>query len=308
MIISTGFCGQLGNHILILNNLIQLSEFLKIHIQFKSKYISKFFQLYLNRYKDAGEFKHYSILLNSRQLVKIFDNEPCITKQELIDYSKKGHIVVVQPFLGELFFRYNFVDPNQFIKLKPQYSVDDYMNPNVINIGIHIRDMGSWNKRHEGVSDLKPEYYINAIRYCIDNQDNLNKSKNIAEDKQLLFILIGATSNKQSSLGEKCDVSHYPPYIKTEKYLKMNNHSFEYGITTMNPVKEYIFDWAQLSECDVIISSAGTFAITAGILGKPNKKIIHNKEWVEYAANKYDTFWKDLYDGGNPYYKCWKLI
>ena len=49
-------------------------------------------------------------------------------------------------------------------------------------------------------------------------------------------------------------------------------------------------------------------AISAGILGKECKKIIQCKEWVTYAANKYDTFWKDLYDGGNIYYKLWALI
>mgnify|MGYP001159589002 FL=1 len=305
MIICADFCGQLGNHILTMNNLIQLSELLKVPYQNNSNIIQKYFDVKYNKYKDRDNFTSYSTLLNSRQLVKIFDNEPKFILDNLLDYSKKGHIVVTQPFLGELFFRYNVVNPNDFIQLKPQYMFNSYTNSNDVIIGIHIRDMGSWNNRHEGVSDLKPSYYINSIKHCLENKEELcsiNKKNN------LLFILVGATSNKQSTLGEKCDVSNYPPYIESEKFLKENNIKYEYGTTTKYPIQSCIYDWSQLSECDVIISSAGTFAISAGIFGKQNKKIIHSKEWVEYAANKYDTFWKDLYDGGNEYYKLWKLI
>ena len=305
MIICNDFCGQLGNHILTMNNLIQLSELLKVSFQNNSNLIQKYFDVKYIKYNDANKFTSYSILLNSRQLVKIFDNEPRLNKDNLIDYSKKGHIVVVQPFLGELFFRYNVVNPNNFIQLKPQYRFNSYMNMGVVIIGIHIRDMGSWNNRHEGVSDLKPSYYINSIKYCLEKKEELCSINN---KKNLLFILVGATSNKQSTLGEKCDVSNYPPYIESEKYLKDNHIKYDYGTTTKYPNKNFIYDWSQLSECDVIISSAGTFAISAGIFGKQNKRIIHSKEWVEYAANKYDTFWKDLYDGGNEYYKLWKMI
>ena len=305
MIICADFCGQLGNHLLTFNNLIQLTELLKVKFVFRSFYIDRLFDIRLKNYPDYNNINS-KLTINSRNLVRIFGDKPNLSREMLIRISRMSNIHIKQPFLGELFFRYNVVNPNKFIKLKPVYSLENRMRDDVINIGIHIRDMGAWNKRHEGVSDLKPSYYINAIKHCLRNREELydeasNKTK-------LLFILIGATSNKQSSLGEKCDVSNYPPYIETEKYLTENDVVYEYGITTQHPNRSYIYDWSQLSQCDVIISSAGTFALSAGIFGKENKKIIHSKEWVEYAANKYDTFWKDLYDGGNKHYKLWKLI
>ena len=215
MIICADFCGQLGNHLLTFNNLIQLTELLKVKFVFRSFYIDRLFDIRLKNYPDYNNLNS-KLTINSRNLVKIFGDTPNLSREMLMRISRMSNIHIKQPFLGELFFKYNVVNPNKFIQLKPVYSLENKMRNDVINIGIHIRDMGAWNKRHEGVSDLKPSYYINAIKYCLRKREELyeiNKSK-------LLFILIGATSNKQSSLGEKCDVSNYPPYIETEKYLK----------------------------------------------------------------------------------------
>ena len=305
MIICNNFCGQLGNHILIFNNLVQLAELLKTNLLFTSNYIKKFFDIQPCKYKDNKLPSRSVLNINSRTLVAIFDSVPNISREMLIKISKSSNISIRQPFLGELFFQYNADNPNKMFQLKEHYNLEKSMRTDVINIGVHIRDMGGWNKRHEGVSDLKPSYYINAIKYCVEHCEELYSVRENAV--KLLFIIIGATSNSQSSIGEKCDVSSYPPYVATEKYLKDNGLMYEYGITTQYPDSSYIYDWSQLSNCDVIISSAGTFAISAGILGR-SKKIIHSKEWVEYAANKKDTFWKDLYEGGNEYYRCWKII
>ena len=304
MIYCTHFCGQLGNHLLTMINLIQLTELLKVPLYYHSHYIQKFFDVQLTDYDECEHQKERSQLtLHSEKLVKRFDSIPNLSKKMLQTISRHTDLNIHQPFLGELFFRYTIVNPNQFIKIKPTFLVSLF-NKNVILIGIHIRDMGAWNSRHDGISDLKPSYYKNAIKFCLEKKEELYTE----QKRTLCFVLIGATSNTQSTRGEKCDVSEYPPYQDTEHYLKQNCISYDYGITTKHPKLGCIYDWYQLSQCDVLISSAGTFAISAGILGKENKKIIHSKEWVEYAAKKYDTFWKDLYDGGNDYYACWKLI
>lgn len=305
MIFCNHFCGQLGNHLLTMINLIQIMEFVHVPLIYDSIFMKYFFDIYTKKYIEYGR-NTSKLTIHSRYLVNIYGSKHNISKEMLRKIATHTDIHIKQPCLGELFFRYAHVHPNQYIKIKPQYSVkprsgNSTTNKNIITVGIHIRDMGSWNKRHEGASDLKPSYYINAIDYCIQQKDELGG--------ELLFILMGATSNKQSSIGEQCDVSQYPPYVKTEEYIKKNNISYEYCITTKKPRLNFIYDWDQLSQCDVIISSAGTFAISAGILGKPNKKIIHCKEWVEYAAQKHDTFWEDLYKtNGNRYYQLWKLI
>ena len=87
MIICTNFCGQLGNHILTMNNLIQLSELLKVPYQNNSNIIQKYFDVKYNKYKDRDNFTSYSTLLNSRQLVKIFDNEPKFILDNLLTFS-----------------------------------------------------------------------------------------------------------------------------------------------------------------------------------------------------------------------------
>jgi hypothetical protein len=60
-----------------------------------------------------------------------------------------------------------------------------------------------------------------------------------------------------------------------------------------------------MSQCDVLISSPSTFAIFAGIIGK-QKKIIHNKAWLDYATNRNDPFWVNLCQTDHPYYSLWK--
>ncbi len=310
MIYCYDFCGQLGNHLLTMINLVQFVELLRKPLQYNSIYMKYFFDITLPNYREIAT-KKTKVTIHSRNLVSIFNSNPNFSKEMVRKIATHTDIHIKQPFLGELFFKYSFVNPNHFIKIKPTLCNAYVTRNNTITIGIHIRDMGAWNKRHEGVSDLQPSYYIRAIEYCLHKKDELcgcDDNNNTNTKKQLLFILMGATSNKQSSRGEKCDVSHYPPYVETETYLKNNNIHFEYCITTVKPKLNFIYDWYQLSQCDVIISSAGTFAISAGILGKPHKKIIHSKEWVEYAAKKHDTFWKDLYDGGNQYYQLWRLI
>lgn len=96
-------------------------------------------------------------------------------------------------------------------------------------------------------------------------------------------------------------------YIDSIDYLKSKYHVDKFILYTddysLNSVKSLtsivdkisktnslFLDFAEMSEADYIISSPSTFAICAGFIGK-QKKIIHNKEWVEDRANKNDGFW-----------------
>ena len=199
------------------------------------------------------------------------------------------------PFLGELFFEYNSANPNQFISLKDEYQLQ--MFTNTINIAIHIRNNGDgWDKKNDYKSYLHSDYYINAIKYCL----NYNFGKPVK-----FYLVSGINSKFLHNTNQNTDI--YPPYLETEKYLIDNNINFEYCHTANNKDTSFIYDFGQLMYSDVIISSVSTFCICASYLGK-HKKIIHNSEWIEYAAAKNDKFWKDLSDGGNDYYKIWNLI
>ena len=57
----------------------------------------------------------------------------------------------------------------------------------------------------------------------------------------------------------------------------------------------FMYDFSEISQCNILISSPSTFSIMAGIFGKI-KKIYHCKEWVDYRIEEKDKFWIDLND------------
>lgn len=99
------------------------------------------------------------------------------------------------------------------------------------------------------------------------------------------------------------DDKTYTAYLDTISYLKSSRISFYLGETDNLP----IYDFYQISQSDVLISSPSTFAILAGCIGKP-KKIIHDKNWLESAVNRNDTFWVKLTKTSNPSYSLWKCF
>ena len=143
---------------------------------------------------------------------------------------------------------------------------------------MHFRgtDFKAWNKN----ASLDFDYYKRAIDYCLEYFTNKNN----------IFVLF-------------TDDLNFLPYESTVNYLKENKQKYYLGNLENSP----IYDFYQITQSDVLISSPSTFAIFAGILGK-NKKIIHSKEWLDYAINNNDTFWVKLSKTQNKYYKLWKIF
>jgi hypothetical protein len=207
------------------------------------------------------------------------------SQSELLDFiimeSQKGRDIILQPpILGEAFFDYLFFDPNEFIKIKNQYKIPFKLAADQrLIIGLHFRgtDFSEWNER----AALKFTYYRDALIYCLDYYKDINPA----------FMLF-------------TDDPQYPAYQETISFLKsFPEIEFDLGDVSAKP----ICDFYQMSQCDVLISSPSTYAIFAGCLGKP-KKIIHDKNWLDWAVQQNDLFWVKLVNSSNPYYSLWKAF
>jgi len=199
--------------------------------------------------------------------------------------------------LHNIFYQTTEEDPRRFIKIKEEHKQqlpDDNMN-----VGIHIRgddiieaDGNNGREKHS------PKYYRDAI--------------DIVESEFENIIYYVCTDDR-----------NFDTYIQTIKYLEERGYDYKLG-----DVGNLFYDFALLSECDILIASSSTFVISAAIIGKENKKIIHAMEWMEKTlpGDKYfswgnytddypesywkafDNFWVHLYNGGNSYYRAWKFV
>ena len=240
-----------------------------------------------------------------------------------INYKKYNNVILSEPYLGELFYYCNKIDPRMFLQLKDEYKIK--LDGDKKNIAIHLRKScncpygkrpimnGKLHCKCPGISKRKIvknncfydyDYIVNSIKYCLDNFDNCH------------FIIFGVKNCNQftaSASGEKnLIMSNFKLYDDVLCYFGQNNHlSYELSITQNDDEKPYIYDFSQMSECDVIISSPSTFCFGASIMGKKNKFIIHNEKLfkeLKKINDKGDTFWFETYQGGNDYYKVDKYI
>ena len=180
------------------------------------------------------------------------------------------------------------------------------MNINKINIAIHLR-MPTYTapnsyKATKHAYFRNADYIKKAINLCLEEFDNCN------------FIIFGASAPEHFSWMADPSrevyrtMDNFPVYTEILNYLKDNNICWEHSITMNDSSKSYIYDFSQMSECDVIIANPSTFSMCATFLGKENKKITYLKSFLDIAAKQNDLFWVDLKNGGNKYYNIWKLI
>jgi len=269
--------GRIGNRLFHYNLLRQISKKTGIdyyHIKFpESQYFPEM------RKKP----RHWP---NINKPVEVFSRDLLAVSPEqflenILEQNQKGRdILFSPPMLGETFFDYLFYDPNDFLIFGNKYMIEFNMtSENSIIVGLHFRgsDFPAWDEK----AALNYEYYESAIDYCVNYFNN----------KKIFFCLF-------------TDDLEYPAYKQTLLFLKSKKDN---EILLGDPYKEPIYDFYRMSQCDVLISSPSTFAIFAGILGK-RKKIIHNKDWLNYAVEKKDMFWVRLSDTTNPYYRLWKVF
>lgn len=266
MIIIKNLSGQLGNRLMRLNNALQLSKEKGLNIKFQGK--------------DRI----------TREIEEYFDFN-------MMQYTKRNGSNITLKEMGDLFFS-NKYDPKDLLKIKQKYKIN--LDNSKTNIGIHFRyepnpiwqDLNNESKLYE--------YYLNAIKFCINNNKNIH------------FIIFGPTSKNQfrfhnDHIQQNAFLTKFKFYNNIIQYLKDNQLSFDYSITIKNSNEIYIKDFIQMSQCDGIISSHSTFCICASYLEK-EKYIIHSKYILDFFLKTKDKFWVNLYNGGNKYYHINKII
>lgn len=268
--------GRMGNRLFHYHFLRQISKKTNIDYFHPSLPDCKYFEDMQKKKKPFYFFKKRTTLTSRDILGFKSDN--------FIDYlksedKKDKNVIFDPPMLGEVFFDYLFYPPSDFIKIKKEFKINFNFNSSGKKIvGLHFRgtDFKAWNEN----ASLKFDYYKNSIEYCIQFFNKQN----------LVFVLF-------------TDDLEFETFKSTVNFLNLLKVEF-YISDNKRPA---IFDFYQMSECDVLVSSPSTFAIFAGCLGK-QKKIIHAKSWLDYAVEQNDTFWIKLKTTDNKFYSIWKIF
>lgn len=268
--------GRMGNRLFHYHFLRQISAKTGIDYFHPNLPDSKYFEEMGKKTRPFSLFRK-EVALTSKEVLGF-------KSDEFIEYIKKENIggkdmIFNPPMLGEVFFDYLFYPPADFIKIKDEFKVNfnfDINNKKVV--GLHFRgtDFKTWNEN----ASLKFGYYQSAIDFCLEELGN----------SDLVFVIF-------------TDDLEFDTLTETIGYLK--KIKAEYYINDKK--RPAIYDFYQMSQCDILVSSPSTFAIFAGCLGK-NKKIIHAKSWMDYAIKQNDTFWVKLSETNNPYYSLWKVL
>ena len=249
------FSGRLGNILLQYHFLRQIAEKTGIDYFHPGIPYAQYFEGMERKQRPIHSFFRKNVEVSLSDILA-FSQKDFLAF--VIEQNDRGNNVVFSsPMLGGVFFDYLFFDPNQFVKVKKEYKLGFDFDPgNTIVIGLHFRgtDFPTWNPN----AVLEFEYYESAVNHCLGHFDN-----------EEIVIAVFTDDYK------------YPAYVKTVNYLKsLHTIPLYFGDKDVFP----IYDFYQMTQCDVLISSPSTFAIFAGILGN-KKKIIHSKKWLNYATN-----------------------
>lgn len=244
--------GRFGNKILQYNSLVQIANNNNIKASCCEWEGNKFFKNIVSHVETKKVKKMLFCKL-------ILDNEN-------LDFQSFDYCIDDPAYcLHNVFYKITNKDPRCFLELKDEFKPK--LKENILHIGIHFRggdiikdDGNNGREIHEF------EYYKDSIDFVVNNLIN----------KEYIFILCTDDNNLHS-------------FTKTIDYLKEKNYNFMLGPATQNKNEHYIFDWAILSECNILINTSSTFCVTAGFLGRKNKYIIHSKKWIE--KNKKHELW-----------------
>jgi hypothetical protein len=200
----------------------------------------------------------------------------------------------IHPYaIHNVFWQVTKNDPAEFFKIEEKYNPS--LSPEFVNVGIHLRGGDVIHADgNQGREVHHPYYYRDAIDLV--ESEYPNTKYHVCTDDR-----------------------NFKSFAETISYLESQGLNYEIGSSDL------FVDFSTLSECDILIASSSTFAICAAFIGK-RKKIIHSREWIQKNLNhepwnnkptstetrehqlSFDKFWVDLYNGGNEYYKIWRLV
>ena len=253
---------RFGNKLLGVNNLIQISNVFK-----QDYFFTKFDGLDI--FDIITQTKDYdSQSCEILDITKLIENKESLT----LDNDK---YYTFNPCLFEFFYDFSDLSTFDIFKVKKPYVSDK------TKVAVHFRgtDFFEWDSN----CILSHEYYINSIKYVLEESNNTS-------------IYLFTDDNNLQSLN------------LTKDWLTTQKINYNLG-----SISNYMDDFISISLSDYVISSPSTFCITASFCGKKNKKIIHSKDFIEgykLKSNYYrDVFWKKLYyNSDNTDYKIYKLI
>lgn len=237
--------------------------------QLKEKYNAEIYIGGLNKELSFFNFKGLSKFKLSIPGILNGDN------YRTFEISKNSNFIIKPSFLGEYFHDIK-IDINNYIDFKEEFK-NSRLNELNHNVAVHFRgtDFHQWNSK----SILDSKYYIDSIKEVLKFS-----SKSV-------FILY-------------TDDDKLDSYANVVMFLNDNDMPYILGRKS----EHFMLDFYEMSRCDIIISSPSTFCIWAGILGKPNKKIIHSKEWLNYRIENNDEFWVRLVNDNSLTYNLYKAI
>lgn len=265
--------GRFGNKILQYNSLIQLSNKYNVEASCVDFPQSKYFKNIVSYKNPKQEVKDlsYAMILDKKDLNFVYFNYKIDDPNYL---------------LHNVFFELTTIQPHTFIELKDEYKVK--VDNNFTNIGIHFRGGDKHRKCPHEIHNTK--YYIDAIK----------KTKELYKNHKYILCT---------------DDNNFKTFKEVVVFLQTKKINFEFGPNTKNNKNDkqsndkYIYDFAVLTECDIMINSSSTFCICASFLGKQNKKLIFSKIWIDKNINhiyhgnpgmpkqyweSYDNFWSKL--------------
>jgi hypothetical protein len=279
--------GRFGNRILQYNNMMQLAHKYGLQTSCVSWEGNQIFEDLV--VETPSDKKRIYVGLNE-----------ILSSEDLQESSEHDYVIDVKGLncpIHNSFYHLTKKDPRNFFKINNKYK--KALSPDVVHVGIHFRGTDK-HRVSEGREIHSSLYYRKAIKAVLEDYD---KTKSIK-------FYIGT------------DDRMFNNYVDTISYLK--SEGLDYDIGSDNQFE----DFSVLSECDYLIGSSSTFVVCTGFMGKKNKKIIHSDEWLQKSVKHepwhprrgpdnddvrkwqftFDNFWVDLYNGGNEFYKMWKVI
>jgi len=283
--------GRFGNRILQYNSLMQLSRQFSI-------------DAYCSEWEGHQWFE---------DIVKpqCSDIRPCynITWKEVLsgEYLRRlennEHCVIGEYVMHNFFYDITKLSPKIFLKLKKEYL--PVFPSDSKNIGIHIR--GDDIRGADGNNCRE----VHSFQYYRDAIDLI------------------ASKEKIDSVHLCTDDTDFDLFVNVESYAceVFGRHNVHRGKSTLNRSLPHIFDFGTLSECDYLVASSSTYAVTAGFIGK-RKKIIHSEDWInkntpgqgyvawgkytsDYPAQywtQYDKFWQRVREFNSEHYEPWAIV
>lgn len=188
-------------------------------------------------------------------------------------------IELVQPLLGETFFRYTVVDPNRFFRARSSHRLWSFPKGSVTNVGVHFRgkDYLQWDKR--AVLDF--DYYERAIELCI-----------------------AQTSPENTAIWLFTDDPRLEAYRRLVAHIRSAYRGA--GLKFGSRIGPPIVDLLRMSLCDYLVCAPSTFSFWGGVLGK-QKRIIQSKKWIDAKLQEDSLFWTEMMNRQSPFYQIWQL-